>query len=208
MILDRRSSDDGAARATLGRRHAARRRAGGAGEPGERRPSARRASASAGDGPAHRPWAAGKTTLAYALERRLFDAGRAVARARRPEHAAAISRDLGFTAADRSENLRRSAEVARLLNDAGLICAARVPGADGAVRDKARDGDRRRALPRGAPRRAARGLPDARPRGLVRRPTPARSPTSRRLGALRSAGGAGADARYLGCCRSTSASIG
>src|SRR6185503_11642250 len=32
-----------------------------------------------------------------------------------------LNRDLGFTADDRSENLRRSAEVAKLLNDAGLI---------------------------------------------------------------------------------------
>ena len=33
-----------------------------------------------------------------------------------------INKDLGFTTEDRSENLRRSAEVARLFNDAGLLC--------------------------------------------------------------------------------------
>ena len=68
---------------------------------------------------------AGKTTLAYALERRLFDAGRAVAVLDGRQMRQTISRDLGFTAADRSENLRRAADVARLLNDAGLIASAR-----------------------------------------------------------------------------------
>lgn len=32
-----------------------------------------------------------------------------------------LNRDLGFSAADRSENIRRVAEVAKLMNDAGLI---------------------------------------------------------------------------------------
>ena len=50
-----------------------------------------------------------------------------------------ISRDLGFTAADRSENLRRAAEVAKLLNDAGLIALCALLAPDEAVRDKARE---------------------------------------------------------------------
>lgn len=65
---------------------------------------------------------AGKTTAAYALERRLFDSGRAVAVLDGQNMRRGISRDLGFTVDDRSENLRRSAEAAKLLNDAGLIC--------------------------------------------------------------------------------------
>ncbi len=48
-----------------------------------------------------------------------------------------ISRDLGFTAEDRSENLRRSAEVARLINDAGLICIAAFVAPDQDVRRRA-----------------------------------------------------------------------
>ena len=32
-----------------------------------------------------------------------------------------LNRDLGFSAGDRSENIRRTAEVAKLLNDAGVI---------------------------------------------------------------------------------------
>jgi bifunctional enzyme CysN/CysC len=35
-----------------------------------------------------------------------------------------ISRDLGFSAEERSENLRRGAEIARRFNDAGLLCIA------------------------------------------------------------------------------------
>ena len=35
-----------------------------------------------------------------------------------------LSRDLGFSANDRSENLRRSAHLAHSLNKAGLICIA------------------------------------------------------------------------------------
>jgi bifunctional enzyme CysN/CysC len=82
---------------------------------------------------------AGKSTLAYALERRLFDDGRAVAVLDGRQMRQTVSRDLGFTYADRSENLRRAADVARLLNEAGLIalCAFLAPSAD--VRAKVRD---------------------------------------------------------------------
>jgi bifunctional enzyme CysN/CysC len=48
-----------------------------------------------------------------------------------------ISRDLGFSAGERSENLRRSAEVAKLFNDAGLLCIAAFVAPDEEVRRKA-----------------------------------------------------------------------
>ncbi len=80
---------------------------------------------------------AGKTTIAYALERRLFDLGRAVCVLDGQNMRRGITRDLGFTADDRSENLRRSAEVARLFNDAGLICIAAFLAPREAVRQKA-----------------------------------------------------------------------
>ncbi len=50
-----------------------------------------------------------------------------------------ISRDLGFSVADRSENLRRAADVARLLNDAGLIALCALMAPDAGVRAKARE---------------------------------------------------------------------
>ncbi|MEM9352594.1 MAG: sulfate adenylyltransferase subunit CysN [Planctomycetota bacterium] len=80
---------------------------------------------------------AGKTTLAYALERRLFDMGRAACVLDGQNMRRGISRDLGFTADERSENLRRSAEVAKLLNDAGMICLAAFLAPREEVRQKA-----------------------------------------------------------------------
>ena len=81
----------------------------------------------------------GKSTIAQALERRLFDEGRAVAvlDGQRMRHG--ISKDLGFSARERSENLRRSVEVARLLNDAGLICICAFVAPEDSYREKARD---------------------------------------------------------------------
>jgi bifunctional enzyme CysN/CysC len=79
---------------------------------------------------------AGKTSLARGVERRLFDAGHAVSVLDGTGMRQGISRDLGFSADERSENLRRSAEVARLFNDAGLICLAAFVAPDAAVRAK------------------------------------------------------------------------
>jgi bifunctional enzyme CysN/CysC len=82
---------------------------------------------------------AGKTTIAYALERRLFDRGRAAAVLDGQNMRRGISKDLGFSAGERSENLRRSAEVAKLFNEAGLICLAAFVAPDDAVRQKAKE---------------------------------------------------------------------
>jgi bifunctional enzyme CysN/CysC len=79
----------------------------------------------------------GKTTLAYAVERRLFDQGRAVVVLDGQNMRRGISKDLGFTADERSENLRRSAEVAKLFNDAGAIVLAAFVAPDEAIRQKA-----------------------------------------------------------------------
>ena len=64
---------------------------------------------------------AGKSTLAAGLEARLVAAGRAsyVLDGDNVRHG--LNRDLGFSPEDRRENIRRVAEVARLMNDAGLI---------------------------------------------------------------------------------------
>ena len=78
----------------------------------------------------------GKTSLARAVERRLFDAGHAVTVLDGQGMRQGISRDLGFSADQRSENLRRSAEVARLFNDAGIVCLASFVAPDAAVREK------------------------------------------------------------------------
>ena len=80
----------------------------------------------------------GKADVAYALEKKLFDAGRAVTVLYGQNMRQGLCRDLGFGADDRSENLRRSAEVAKILNDAGLICLCAFVAPHAAVRDKAR----------------------------------------------------------------------
>ena len=82
---------------------------------------------------------AGKTTLSYALERVLFDQGRACAVLDGENLRLGISRDLGFSDEDRSENLRRSVEVAKLLNTAGMICIVGLIAPDAAVRQRATD---------------------------------------------------------------------
>ena len=80
---------------------------------------------------------AGKTTIAYALERRLFDLGRSATVLDGQNMRRGISRDLGFAADDRSENLRRSAEVAKLINEAGLICIGAFVAPSEEVRQRA-----------------------------------------------------------------------
>ncbi|MFM8274420.1 MAG: sulfate adenylyltransferase subunit CysN [Gemmata sp.] len=80
----------------------------------------------------------GKSRIAYALERRLWDEGRAVTVLYGQNMRHGLNRDLGFTADDRSENLRRSAEVAKLMNDAGLITVAAFVAPHEAVRARAK----------------------------------------------------------------------
>ena len=65
--------------------------------------------------------AAGKSTLAYALERELFNAGRTCCVLDGDNVRHGLNANLGFSAEDRSENIRRVAEVAKLMNDAGMI---------------------------------------------------------------------------------------
>jgi adenylylsulfate kinase len=64
---------------------------------------------------------AGKSTLATSLERVLIEAGRAVYVLDGDNVRHGLNRDLGFSPEDRKENIRRVSEVARLMNDAGLI---------------------------------------------------------------------------------------
>lgn len=81
----------------------------------------------------------GKSTIAYALERRLFDMGRAATVLDGQNMRLGPSRDLGFDADARSENLRRTIEIAKLMNRAGLIviCAFVAPSEE--VRQKAKE---------------------------------------------------------------------
>ncbi len=64
---------------------------------------------------------AGKSTIATLAEKRLFAAGRHAYVLDGDSIRFGLSRDLGFSEADRRENIRRVTEVARLMVDAGLI---------------------------------------------------------------------------------------
>ena len=81
----------------------------------------------------------GKSMLALALERQLFDQGRNVLRLDGEDLRVGISRDLGFTNVDRSENLRRAAEIARLANRQGMMVIVSVQAPEAAVRAQVRD---------------------------------------------------------------------
>jgi bifunctional enzyme CysN/CysC len=64
---------------------------------------------------------AGKSTIANLVERKLHAMGRHTYILDGDNVRHGLNKDLGFTAADRVENIRRIAEVARLMVDAGLI---------------------------------------------------------------------------------------
>ena len=81
----------------------------------------------------------GKTSVAMALEEQLFNAGRTSIVLDGQSMRMGISRDLGFSAEERSENLRRAAEIAKLINDAGQICIAAFVAPSDWVRQKARE---------------------------------------------------------------------
>ncbi|HEY0414733.1 MAG TPA: adenylyl-sulfate kinase [Allosphingosinicella sp.] len=67
---------------------------------------------------------AGKSTIANLLEAKLHAAGRHTFMLDGDNVRLGLNRDLGFSEADRAENIRRVAETARLMLDAGLIVLA------------------------------------------------------------------------------------
>jgi adenylyl-sulfate kinase len=81
---------------------------------------------------------AGKSTLAFALERRLLAMNCAcfVLDGDRVRHG--LTQDLGFSVEDRSENIRRVAEVAKMMNQAKMIAIAALISPDHADREMAR----------------------------------------------------------------------
>ena len=80
----------------------------------------------------------GKSTIAVALERRLADEGRKVCLLDGDNLRAGLNADLGFSAADRQENIRRTAHAAKLLADSGLITLVSCITPFQSMRDSAR----------------------------------------------------------------------
>lgn len=81
---------------------------------------------------------AGKSTLAMETERLLFDSGWNVFVLDGDNIRRGLNIDLGFTAADRTENIRRIGEVAALFRDAGVLCIAAFISPYAADRDQAK----------------------------------------------------------------------
>lgn len=68
----------------------------------------------------------GKSTIAAGVERRLHDAGRFVVILDGDNFRSGLNADLGFSDADRQENVRRVAEVAKILASQGVITLVSV----------------------------------------------------------------------------------
>ncbi len=81
---------------------------------------------------------AGKSTIANALERRLHELGCHTTTLDGDNVRHGLNRDLGFTDADRVENIRRVGEVAKLMADAGLLVLVSFISPFRAERDAAR----------------------------------------------------------------------
>lgn len=80
----------------------------------------------------------GKSSVAVEVERAIVAAGRAAYLLDGDNVRHGLNADLGFSAADRSENIRRIGEVARLFADAGVVALVPVISPYRADRDRVR----------------------------------------------------------------------
>ncbi len=80
----------------------------------------------------------GKSTIAVALERALFNRGKLSYRLDGDNVRLGINKNLGFSEQDRKENIRRIGEVAKLIGDAGTIALSSFISPYTADRDEVR----------------------------------------------------------------------
>ncbi len=100
--------------------------------------------AAATGGPGATVWmtglpASGKSTIAVAIEQALLDRRRAAYLLDGDNLRHGLNGNLGFSAGDRAENVRRVGEVSRLLADAGLVALVSVVSPYAGDRDRARE---------------------------------------------------------------------
>jgi len=81
----------------------------------------------------------GKSTIANAVERRLFEEGRFTVILDGDNLRSGLNGNLGFSDEDRSENVRRNAEVAKLFAQQGVLTLVSVITPRRALRDLARE---------------------------------------------------------------------
>jgi adenylyl-sulfate kinase len=91
--------------------------------------------------------ASGKSTVAAALEAKLVSEGRTAYVLDGDNLRHGLNGDLGFSAEDRAENVRRTAEVSALLADAGVVVLVALVSPYRADRAAAREAHERRGLP-------------------------------------------------------------
>ena len=82
--------------------------------------------------------ASGKSTVAAQLEARLVDAGIPAYRLDGDNLRHGLNEGLGFSPEDRTENIRRTAEAAKLLSDAGVVVLVSLVSPMAADREMAR----------------------------------------------------------------------
>jgi bifunctional enzyme CysN/CysC len=83
--------------------------------------------------------ASGKNEIGYQLEKHLFDQGKKVVVLDANILRSGLNKELGHNKVDRDENLRRVAEMAKVLNDQGLIVIAMFISPDKDTRLQARE---------------------------------------------------------------------
>ena len=91
--------------------------------------------------------ASGKSTVAAGVEAHLLGEGRPAYVLDGDNLRHGLNGDLGFSAEDRAENVRRTAEVSALLADAGVVVLVALVSPYRADRDAARAAHDRRGLP-------------------------------------------------------------
>lgn len=91
--------------------------------------------------------ASGKSTIAMEVERQLVAASRPAYTLDGDNLRHGLGADLGFSAADRTENVRRTGEVAKLFSDAGVVAIVSLISPYAADRAAVREAHRRADLP-------------------------------------------------------------
>ncbi len=109
----------------------------------------------------------GKSTIANLVERKLYALGRHTYVLDGDNIRHGLNRDLGFTEADRVENIRRVSEASALFVDAGMIVLVSFISPYRTERETARERVARGRVHRGVRGHADRGMPPARPEGAL-----------------------------------------
>ena len=122
--------------------------------------------------------AAGKSTIAVELEKLLLERGKHAYRLDGDNIRMGLNKNLGFSAEDRAENIRRIGEVAKLFADAGVIAITSFISPYKKDRDLVRANSKPGDFIEVYIHVSLESAESATPRGCTRKPAPARSKAS------------------------------